>query len=143
MDLTSQAEKTLRPSNAGSTSSVAATNTRPATPGTLSSLPNATGEMEELEIALPQTADGSPATLPAALASPNPEVDKETQQIIDGIADGFANDLAKSGDQNYESAWNSAKAKSDDRFRAVFGQDAYNAYHIQAALEAHATSQQK
>lgn len=98
--------------------------------------------MDELEITLPQTTDGTPATMPAALASPNPYVSQETQEIIDGMASDFANSLEQAPAQSDEEAWKAAKAKSDDRFRAVFGQDAYNAYHIKAALEAQAAAGQ-
>lgn len=96
-------------------------------------------EILEMEIQVPDES----ATVPAALASSNPDVPPSAQTLIDGIASDFVSEISDPENQKepYGRLWRSAQKNSDDKFRKLFGQDAFLAYSIQAALEAKAASE--
>jgi len=96
-------------------------------------------EMIEMEIQIPDES----ATVPAALASLDSDVLPSAQKLIDGIASEFATKISDPENQKkpYGQLWRSAQTQSDEMFRKLFGQDAFLAYSIQAALEAKAASE--
>ncbi len=104
--------------------------------------------VDEIAVVLPESAG---ATLPAAFAQPENPADRQSAGPDPATLDALAQDFAEvvneasadpSSDQ-YKSAWKSAQKQSDEWFRVLYGQTAYNEYHLQAAREAAKTNAAK
>jgi len=91
------------------------------------------------------------AQLPAALVDPAPDATAEQAVALDNLADDFLNSTAADPDstnngnpttpKDAEENWNSAASEANERYRSLFGVEAYNAWTTAAAKEALAEKQ--
>jgi len=113
-------------------------------PAGISALPS-TPEVTEEVVSVPMG-----ARLPAALVDSATDVTPEQATVLDNLADDFldsTNPATTSGtgqtqtSDEGEGTWGPALAEADERYRALFGADAYNAWTSAAAKEALAEKQ--
>lgn len=88
------------------------------------------------------------ARLPAALVDPAPNATAAQTTALDNLGDEFLNSTAPSqttakngsatspGTSSDEGNWNSAAAEANERYRSLFGVEAFNAWSTAAAKEA-------
>lgn len=78
--------------------------------------------------------------IPAALASPNPDLHftPEQQAMADKLANQFVNAIGNGNpyDPAYTTRWRQAQSESDQLYKLYFGGQAYVAQNIRAAREA-------
>ena len=76
-----------------------------------------------------------PATLMDAGA---PDDSQETKAMMKSIMDDFANSIqvAKNSGQKEVDAWEEARQKADERYRLLFGEDAFKEASLAAAIDA-------
>lgn len=102
------------------------------------SAPAAT-DTQTLDIPVPTaTIDGSPVSIPAILAEPDPATMTPAQiALSDALAQEFVQAIGGTAQDpsgtEYASKWFNAQQISDDRYRTMFGQDAFLRNNLKTA----------
>ncbi len=101
-----------------------------------------------LTVSIPGGTAEQPTTIPAALAQPDANTPANQAQLMDQLAEDFANSVSNStnstattGGQSTQEIWNNAQWQSDEQFRRFFGQDAFLQYSKKAAASTETTGQ--